>query len=646
MGVSDDVELYDIPPAFQNRLLRWLEKTNAEIDIHVTEGKFSVYPRQDWGGHGEHTVTDKSLEVALNKVMGSRSTERHISKSFERRVRAWLEENKGRIILKAATDVGANEFVLTLSVPQASIETVDVDLEVALVLAEDELSLQTMGSGAPETEAETIAVPTRAASTRRLPDDEPETVAAPTRAASTRAARTRLFGGGDADRTMREAGLQENAKWSRAYIDSLPDSAFLHVESGGKKDKIGRSHPLSLRHLPYKNRSGRVDRAHLRAALSRVQQKKPKLSEHTKQQVTRHAQEIYRREFGDTDDLAANAPPRRGQSSLRGRELPTPRQITEREEARERREQRPFDPEAQREHYAKPHHFAVNAAVSPDVWRQIGGDMNPSQHGAVIARYDGDAIEIQEIQPVRSFVGDKEALDVGFPFWSRIGYYWPEDLDPSNKDVKSALRSWDLEPSTVPEEHRGLAIAEALLSYSSDEGPSGWAKDVLGDKQVVWWSSPEPKGWEYLSDEDDEFLELQAASGGARSGPARHEDKDVIREVMLGDSGYSLVMWDTNQTDRLGKSVLGYALYAPGDQEPLFQGEDYGVSPAHAIDSDESVRGLIGFLTLRPGDTDAEYFSGYSERQMKFAKGDAEELQLFGMDRDGEFEPPELVDVG
>lgn len=52
--------------------------------------------------------------------------------------------------------------------------------------------------------------------------------------------------------------------WTRAYVNSLPDSAFAAVETtpDGKK----------VRHLPHHDRSGRVDLAHVRNALSRLPQ--------------------------------------------------------------------------------------------------------------------------------------------------------------------------------------------------------------------------------------------------------------------------------------------------------------------------------------------------------------------------------------
>ena len=61
------------------------------------------------------------------------------------------------------------------------------------------------------------------------------------------------------------------AVWATSYIDDLPDSAFAYISPGGEK-KDGKTDPRSLRHLPYKNDAGNVDAAHVRDALSRLDQ--------------------------------------------------------------------------------------------------------------------------------------------------------------------------------------------------------------------------------------------------------------------------------------------------------------------------------------------------------------------------------------
>jgi|SRR5215831_6015070 len=64
------------------------------------------------------------------------------------------------------------------------------------------------------------------------------------------------------------------AVWSTASVNDLPDSCFLYIESGGKKDSDGKTTPRSLRHLPYKNASGSIDLPHLRNAIARIPQMK------------------------------------------------------------------------------------------------------------------------------------------------------------------------------------------------------------------------------------------------------------------------------------------------------------------------------------------------------------------------------------
>lgn len=62
----------------------------------------------------------------------------------------------------------------------------------------------------------------------------------------------------------------EKAVWTTKFINNLPDSSFAYIESGGKKDSEGKTKPRTLRHLPYKDASGKVDLPHLRNAIARA----------------------------------------------------------------------------------------------------------------------------------------------------------------------------------------------------------------------------------------------------------------------------------------------------------------------------------------------------------------------------------------
>jgi len=163
-------------------------------------------------------------------------------------------------------------------------------------------------------------------------------------------------------------------------------------------------------------------------------------------------------------------------------------------------------------------------------WEQIGGDMSPGTYGATIARGDGSSIELLKIQPVREYVGDKEAADVGFPFWTREAYYDLDDLDPSHADVQSALDSIGMNMKTLEADftptQRAIVIAEALLDYGkADEGPHGWSDDILHE-EVKWWGG-KVAGPEYLEDEDRAFREevLEEESFDP-------EDEDLHRQLL------------------------------------------------------------------------------------------------------------------
>jgi hypothetical protein len=112
--------------------------------------------------------------------------------------------------------------------------------------------------------------------------------------------------------------------------------------------------------------------------------------------------------------------------------------------------------------------------------------------------------------------------------------------------------------------------------------------------------------------------------------PPAHDAFDSLRHVRL-ESGHTLRTWDTGRTRGTGmmaRTRIGYEFRDPSG-EVLFRGDDFGPSPMHADDSDATLRGLLAFLLLRPGDTDREYFADYSPRQLAFAASDACQLLQF-----------------
>jgi hypothetical protein len=93
---------------------------------------------------------------------------------------------------------------------------------------------------------------------------------------------------------------------------------------------------------------------------------------------------------------------------------------------------------------------------------------------------------------------------------------------------------------------------------------------------------------------------------------------------------FVLDTWDTNRYDRYGKVGIRYRLVmvTNGKRECVFAGDDFWhpLCAGAAVDSASTITGLMGFLTLRPGDTDDEYFERYTTEQRAYAEQHAEYL--------------------
>lgn len=155
---------------------------------------------------------------------------------------------------------------------------------------------------------------------------------------------------------------------------------------------------------------------------------------------------------------------------------------------------------------------------------------------------------------------------------------------------------------------------------------SKWSGKVVG-----WYSTAlTPEGYAVESSTETGSVQIYPATALEKV----EDDRDIIVEEIfepyLEGKGpkFYLKMWDThkepNNRRYLAETNIGYELKM--DDEVIFTGEDYRCSPMHCIDSEESVNSLMGFLTLKPGDTDSEYFDNYTEVQLAFCSEHAEAL--------------------
>lgn len=109
---------------------------------------------------------------------------------------------------------------------------------------------------------------------------------------------------------------------------------------------------------------------------------------------------------------------------------------------------------------------------------------------------------------------------------------------------------------------------------------------------------------------------------------------EPIMEVMIpsdGDTVYLLELWEN--TGRIDPTyyLISFRLTRIVDdsREVIFEdfSGSYGCPKTIAIDSAECVMGLLRFLVLEKGDTDLEYFDGYTEDQLRWLEDHSWELR-------------------
>lgn len=132
---------------------------------------------------------------------------------------------------------------------------------------------------------------------------------------------------------------------------------------------------------------------------------------------------------------------------------------------------------------------------------------------------------------------------------------------------------------------------------------------------------------------------------------------DLVQEVDFADTASYLGTWsgesfglrlfDVGKRDSMGKAVLSYSFFdLTRDPSVVFTGEDFAVSPLHAVDSPEAAASLLSFLALEPGDTDDEYFATYTPEQRDWLEsGRAQDLKMIVLEMEELAARPNLTDV-
>lgn len=97
--------------------------------------------------------------------------------------------------------------------------------------------------------------------------------------------------------------------------------------------------------------------------------------------------------------------------------------------------------------------------------------------------------------------------------------------------------------------------------------------------------------------------------------------------------GFSLEMSLTLSQTEPGRLRWGYTFRDNqfDADEPIFSNSDFQV-PDSWNDPQKIVSELLGWLSLQDGDTDAEYFLSYNERQIQWRDERAETLSIYAND--------------
>jgi hypothetical protein len=182
-----------------------------------------------------------------------------------------------------------------------------------------------------------------------------------------------------------------------------------------------------------------------------------------------------------------------------------------------------------------------------------------------------------------------------------------------------------------------LEIIEDTLSYYVDsrytasptpEGENTWQDRVFG-----WLFDNDREEVLEIVDNDTYMpnLTLRNALPALIDLNLLDQNSDLIlRDIDL--DGYRLQMWDCQEKFRpdAPQDAIYYRFTHP-DGWVIFEGSDFGSSIMHSIDGDETVRALLNFLTLRPGDTDEGYFEDYTKEQKDWAESEAEDLSIWAL---------------
>ena len=122
-------------------------------------------------------------------------------------------------------------------------------------------------------------------------------------------------------------------------------------------------------------------------------------------------------------------------------------------------------------------------------WEQVGGDVNPKEHGAVLARVEGTSVTVVDIEPIDDNVGGIKG------YYVIEGDFDEDDLAWGGSAKAESIASYI---GCSKAEWKELNLAEraaAALSYHGSGWSQGQADRVLkwsealpaASNSIKWW---------------------------------------------------------------------------------------------------------------------------------------------------------------
>ena len=108
-----------------------------------------------------------------------------------------------------------------------------------------------------------------------------------------------------------------------------------------------------------------------------------------------------------------------------------------------------------------------------------------------------------------------------------------------------------------------------------------------------------------------------------------------VTKFRWSQEGLTVLLWPSDKPAAEGRNLRYQffdSTFDANGEIPIFDGDDYCIPSSHEAFSLGAIEGILGFLSLRDGDTDDEYFDEYSERQLQWRDTRAEEAELYQLE--------------